>query len=55
MKEINNNLPKDKTDNKNLSLFLNEYIIPKRLIYANTFLQSLKDKKYNWEIHGKKV
>jgi len=34
---------------------LEDYIIPKRLIYANSLIKSLKDKKYKWEIEGKKV
>ncbi len=34
---------------------LQDYIIPKRLIYANSLIRSLKDKKYTWENDGKKV
>jgi len=43
---------------RNMSLsesILEDYIIPKRLIYANSLIKSLKEKKYSWEIEGKKV
>lgn len=34
---------------------LNDYIIPKRIIYANSLIQSLKNKKYTWANEGRKV
>lgn len=40
---------------KSFESILDDYIIPKRLIYANSLIKSLKDKKYSWEIEGKKV
>ncbi len=40
---------------KSSESILEDYIIPKRLIYANSLIKSLKDKKYSWEIEGKKV
>lgn len=40
---------------KSSESILEDYIIPKRLIYANSLIKSLKDRKYSWEIEGKKV
>lgn len=40
---------------KSSESILEDYIIPKRLIYANSLIKSLKDKKYSWEVDGKKV
>jgi len=45
----------NKTNNKFSESILEDYIIPKRLIYANSLIRSLKDKKYSWENEGKKV
>ena len=52
MKEINS---EEKLGKNNPSSFLNEFIIPKRLINANSLIQSLKNKKYSWENDGIKV
>ena len=45
---------KPQKDDNTLS-FLNDYIIPKRLIYANSLIQSLKNQKYTWQNDGIKV
>ena len=34
---------------------VNDYLIPSRLIYANSLIKSLKDKKYTWANDGLKV
>ena len=34
---------------------LNDYIIPHRLLNVSYLIKSLKEKKYTWEIDGKKV
>lgn len=56
-----NNISTEESEllNKNKNIYsesiLEDYIIPKRLIYANSLIKSLKDKKYTWAIEGKKV
>jgi len=60
MAEINENSADEsniitKKSSRMTESILDDYIIPKRLIYANSLIKSLKDKKYTWENEGKKV